>query len=80
MVLERISVEVSRHCDKGYPYCDNGSNLIGETTWTPEIPVRFVTNCAENGVRASFFGGGEPHRTRGSSKSLPVFVSASSGR
>lgn len=60
MGVERISIEVTRRCVKGCPFCYNGSNPGGETCWTPDELVEFVGDCATNGVRAVSFGGGEP--------------------
>lgn len=58
--LDRVSIEVTRRCGKGCSFCYNGSGPGGETRWTPEEVVSFVRDCAQNGVRAVSFGGGEP--------------------
>ena len=60
MPFERISLELTRRCSKGCWFCYNGSNRDGDTRWTEDEVVAFVTDCASHGTRAVSFGGGEP--------------------
>lgn len=60
MVVERLSIEVSERCSKGCGFCYNGSRADGATDWTPASLTAFVRDCADHGVRAFSFGGGEP--------------------
>ncbi len=58
--LERVSIEVTRRCARACWFCYNHSGPEGDTHWTPEELVAFVTDCAARGVKAVSFGGGEP--------------------
>jgi molybdenum cofactor biosynthesis enzyme MoaA len=59
-VIERLSIELSERCSKGCAFCYNGSNRAGDTAWTVDDLRALVRDCAEHGVRAFSFGGGEP--------------------
>jgi hypothetical protein len=56
----RISIELTNRCRKGCSFCYNGSDAHGETTWTDDDVVALVNDCADHGVQAVSFGGGEP--------------------
>ncbi len=58
--LLRVSLELTNACSKACPFCYNHSAPDGETQWTPDEVVAFVLDCADHGVRAVSFGGGEP--------------------
>jgi sulfatase maturation enzyme AslB (radical SAM superfamily) len=58
--FERVSVELTNRCGKGCWFCYNHSLPDGDTRWTPDELVAFVTDCANHGVKAVSFGGGEP--------------------
>lgn len=58
--LERLSIELSQKCAKACWFCYSHSSPGGGSRWTPDDVVAFVRDCAENGVRAVSFGGGEP--------------------
>jgi MoaA/NifB/PqqE/SkfB family radical SAM enzyme len=58
--LERISIEVTNSCSKACWFCYNASRPEGETRWSAEEIVAFVTDCAAHGIKAVSFGGGEP--------------------
>ena len=58
--IERVSLELTNQCGKGCWFCYNGSAPGKATRWTVDDVVSFARDCAENGVRAISFGGGEP--------------------
>lgn len=58
--IELISIEVTRQCAKGCWFCYNESGPEGVTEWTADEIESFVGDCAENGIKAVSFGGGEP--------------------
>jgi sulfatase maturation enzyme AslB (radical SAM superfamily) len=58
--LDRISLELSRRCSKGCSFCYNGSHPEGSSQWTAAEVVAFAEDCAQHGVKAVSFGGGEP--------------------
>jgi sulfatase maturation enzyme AslB (radical SAM superfamily) len=58
--LERLSIEVTNRCAKACWFCYNHSLPEGQTSWTADELVAFVTDCAAHGVKAVSFGGGEP--------------------
>jgi len=60
MALERISIELTNACRKGCWFCYNESHASGATQWTVAELTEFVHSCANGGVRAVSFGGGEP--------------------
>lgn len=60
MTLDRISIEVTNRCAKACWFCYNHSLPEGETRWTAGELVSFVRDCADHGVKAVSFGGGEP--------------------
>jgi molybdenum cofactor biosynthesis enzyme MoaA len=60
MHMERISIEVTNRCAKACWFCYNHSHAEGATEWTPDELVGFVHDCADHGVKAVSFGGGEP--------------------
>jgi uncharacterized protein YjiS (DUF1127 family) len=60
MTIERISIEVTNQCAKACWFCYNHSQPAGETRWTTDEIVSFVTDCASNGLKAVSLGGGEP--------------------
>lgn len=60
MALDRISIELTNRCRKGCWFCYNSSNPHGDTSWQLSEVLSFVGSCAEGGVRAVSFGGGEP--------------------
>jgi MoaA/NifB/PqqE/SkfB family radical SAM enzyme len=63
--LERVSVEVTNRCAKACWFCYNHSQPGGDTHWTVEELVAFIKDCAEHGVKAVSFGGGEPLQYEG---------------
>jgi sulfatase maturation enzyme AslB (radical SAM superfamily) len=60
LALELVSVELTNRCAKACWFCYNHSRPVGETRWSAPELVAFVRDCAEHGVRAVAFGGGEP--------------------
>jgi MoaA/NifB/PqqE/SkfB family radical SAM enzyme len=60
MPIERISIEVTNRCTKACWFCYNHSLPGGGTRWTADELVAFVNDCADHGVKAVSFGGGEP--------------------
>jgi sulfatase maturation enzyme AslB (radical SAM superfamily) len=60
MPLELISIELTNRCAKACWFCYNHSLPEGDTRWQPDEVVGFVRDCADHGVRAVSFGGGEP--------------------
>lgn len=60
MPLDRISIELTNRCAKACAFCYNHSRPDGYTRWEASDVVRFVRDCAEHGVKAVSFGGGEP--------------------
>jgi hypothetical protein len=58
--LDRISIEVTNRCAKACWFCYNHSLPEGDTRWTVDELVSFVSDCAAHGVKAVSFGGGEP--------------------
>src|SRR5438093_11190974 len=60
MTLERISIEVTNRCAKACWFCYNHSQPEGDTHWTADELVAFVSDCAAHGIKAVSFGGGEP--------------------
>lgn len=58
--IERVSVELTNRCSKACAFCYNASGPGGASAWTADDVVAFVRDCAESGVRAVSFGGGEP--------------------
>lgn len=60
MSIQRISIELTNRCPKACSFCYNHSGPEGVTAWQPGELVEFVGNCAEHGVKAVSFGGGEP--------------------
>lgn len=65
MSLELISIELTNRCSKGCWFCYNTSGPAGETDWTDDEIVSFVTDCAAHGIKAVSFGGGEPLQYEG---------------
>lgn len=63
--IERLSIEVTNKCTKACSFCYNNSLPGGGTTWTNGALVDFVTDCADSGVKAVSFGGGEPFQYEG---------------
>jgi MoaA/NifB/PqqE/SkfB family radical SAM enzyme len=64
-ILERLSVELTNRCSKACWFCYNASQPGGVTTWTVEDLTAFIGDCADHGVRAVSFGGGEPLQYEG---------------
>jgi len=60
MGLDRISIEVTNRCAKACWFCYNHSLPEGDTNWASEELIGFACDCAEHGVKAVSFGGGEP--------------------
>jgi hypothetical protein len=60
VALDRISIEVTNLCAKACWFCYSESGPAGETLWTADELVAFVTDCAAHGLKAVSFGGGEP--------------------
>src|SRR5581483_4331761 len=60
MTLDRISIELTNRCGKGCWFCYNSSDPGGDTVWTEDEIVAFVSDCAAHGIKAVSFGGGEP--------------------
>lgn len=60
MSVERLSIELTNQCSKQCHFCYNSSHPIGNTTWTADELITFVTDCAQAGTQAVSFGGGEP--------------------
>lgn len=58
--LDRLSIELTNACDKACPFCYNHSQPEGDTLWSPDEVVALVEDCADHGVAAVSFGGGEP--------------------
>jgi hypothetical protein len=65
LALERVSVEVTNRCAKACWFCYNHSLPGGATRWSAPELVTFARDCAEHGVRAVSFGGGEPLQYEG---------------
>lgn len=59
-MIDRVSIEITRRCPKACAFCYNGSGPDGETSWSEDDVVAFVSDIAMHGVRAVSFGGGEP--------------------
>src|SRR5678815_3076050 len=59
-MLERISVEVTNRCGKGCSFCYSSSHPEGESRWDADALTELALDCAQHGVRAISFGGGEP--------------------
>ncbi|MFO0940005.1 MAG: radical SAM protein [Pirellulales bacterium] len=59
-MIQRLSVELTNRCSKGCSFCYNQSNELGGTKWLPDEVIGFVKDCAEHGIEAVSFGGGEP--------------------
>jgi len=60
LTLDRISIELTNACAKACSFCYNHSQPEGATQWTVDELTAFVLDCAEHGVAAVSFGGGEP--------------------
>lgn len=58
--IERLSIELSRRCEKACPFCYSHSGPTATGGWAIDAVVRLVTDCAGRGLRAVSFGGGEP--------------------
>lgn len=58
--LERISIELTNLCAKACSFCYNHSDPTGALAWPADDLIAFVQDCANNGVKAVSFGGGEP--------------------
>lgn len=58
--LELVSIELTRRCSKGCAFCYNGSAPDGRTDWSEPELLGFLSDLADNGIRAVSFGGGEP--------------------
>ena len=58
--IKRVSIELTNRCSKGCWFCYNESNCAGDTIWTADELVAFVTDCARHGTETVSFGGGEP--------------------
>ena len=58
--LDRLSIELTNACDKACPFCYNHSQPEGGTLWSPNEVTALVIDCAEHGIAAVSFGGGEP--------------------
>ena len=63
--LERISIEVTNRCAKACWFCYSHSTPAGRTQWTVDELASFVSDCADHGVKAVSFGGGEPLQFEG---------------
>ncbi len=60
MPIERLSIELTNRCDKACDFCYNRSGPEGETLWSADEVLSLVRDCLKQGVKAVFFGGGEP--------------------
>ena len=60
MTIERLSIELTQRCGKACWFCYSRSTPQGSTRFELSEVLRFITDCAANGVRAVSFGGGEP--------------------
>lgn len=65
MSIELISIELTNRCSKACAFCYNASAPGGETRWEVNELVGFVQSCADGGVKAVSFGGGEPLQYEG---------------
>ena len=63
--LDRLSIELTNACDKACPFCYNHSQPEGDTLWSPDEVVALVADCADHGIAAVSFGGGEPLQYEG---------------
>jgi len=60
MPIERLSIELTNRCSKHCAFCYNHSYPSGDTSWTPDELVNFVSDCVKHGTKAVSLGGGEP--------------------
>ena len=60
MTLELLSIDLSNFCSKQCSFCYNHSTRDGNTVWTPDEVIRFVSDCIGHGIKAVSLGGGEP--------------------
>jgi molybdenum cofactor biosynthesis enzyme MoaA len=60
MLIERLSIELTNHCNKTCDFCYNHSGPDGDTLWNVDEVVSLVLDCVRHGVKAVSFGGGEP--------------------
>ncbi|MBX9666525.1 MAG: radical SAM protein [Candidatus Obscuribacterales bacterium] len=60
MKIDRISIELLNRCAKACSFCYNASLPGGTQLWQAREVIQFVTDCANNGINAVSFGGGEP--------------------
>lgn len=72
MVLDRISIELTNRCEKACWFCYNHSGPSGLESWSLEELLQLIEDCANHGVKAVSFGGGEPLQ---SSLLLPLLSS-----
>jgi len=59
-VPERVSIELTRRCQKACDFCYNQSGPQAQDAWAPEDVIGFVKSIAQHGTRAVSLGGGEP--------------------
>lgn len=58
--LERLSIELTRRCNKGCWFCYNASAPGGESRWSSDDVIALARDAAAHGLRALSLGGGEP--------------------
>jgi len=58
--IDRISLELTDLCSKGCWFCYNHSTPAGTRAWPIDDLLELIEDCADHGVRAVSFGGGEP--------------------
>lgn len=58
--IKIISIELTNQCDKACWFCYNHSAPSGDTAWTADQLIGFTSDCADHGVEAVSWGGGEP--------------------
>lgn len=58
--IKLVSIELTRRCQKGCPWCYAAAKPDGPTFWMPDMLVKLLKDLFVNGIEAVSFGGGEP--------------------
>lgn len=64
-VPERVSIELTRRCQKACDFCYNQSGPDAADAWEPDDVVSFVRSIAAHGTKSVSLGGGEPLQYEG---------------